>query len=143
MKMMKRTLLKKVTPTFTKILTTSDRYTDEECTDSHGILQPQKLGLIKDVQTVVAVGASCRFVKAGDRVGLNFNRYGRPIQKKDTLKQAVDEYYNAEMVYDINTLLINGESLLFLDEGDIEYIINEYEEVETAVVGKLGTGLIL
>lgn len=140
---MKRTFLKKVTPTFTKILTTSHRYTEQECMDSHGLLMPQKLGLVKDIQTVVAVGGSCRFVKVGDKVGLTFNRYGRPIQKKDTLKNSVDEYYNAEMVYDINSLVINGETLLFLDEGDIEYVIEDMEEVETAVMDKLGSGIIL
>lgn len=136
-------ILKKVTPTFTRIFTTSDKYTDVECMTANGVIDPKKLGLIKDVQRVVAIGASCRFVKEGDLVGLTFKRYGRPVQKRDTLKESFDEHFNAEMVYDINTLTINGQVVLFLDEGDVEYIIEECEEVETAAVGALGSGLIV
>ena len=131
---MRRTIkrLRKVTPMFTRILTTADTYTKEEALE-HGIMNPKKIGMIKDIQKVVEVGTSCRFVKPGDYVSLNYTRYGRPVQKQDTLKAGIDQHYNAEMVFDISVLTVNGEKVLFLDEGDVQYIVNEFEEQEVEV----------
>ncbi len=124
--------LKKVTPMFTRILTTADVYSKEDALE-HGIMNPKKVGMIKDIQKIVAIGNSCRFVKPGDIVSLNYTRYGRSVQRKDSLKAGIDEHYNAEMVFDINVLTVNDEKLLFLDEGDVQYIVDEFTEEEIEV----------
>lgn len=139
MKEIKKLRVKKITPMFTKIVTTADTYTKEESL-TMGIYDPRKENTIKDMQRVLTVGTSCRFVAPGDLVSLNYTRYGRTVQKKDTLKQSMDEHYDARMVYDIPLIELDGQTCLFIDEADVVFKVDEYEE---DIIQVNDSGLIL
>ena len=78
--------IKKATPTSSQIITTADKYTEEECMQN-GILDTTKLGVIKDLQKIVASSkmSSDRGFNEGDYVLLDFKRYARPIQSKNSI----------------------------------------------------------
>lgn len=63
-------VLKKVTPMFNGILTTSDVYTIEDCT-YNGIVDSEFVGKVKQIQKVIAIGAQVRSVSVGDLVYIN------------------------------------------------------------------------
>lgn len=128
--------IKDVTPLYTRIITTADTYTEEECISKSGIQDSTKLGQIKDIQTVLRVGSdAAKHVKEGDTVSLTFTRYARPIQKRNSLKDVgKDESFSNDMVYEIPSIKIDGKTRLRVDCNDIEFIINDFEEIEEDVV---------
>ena len=129
----KKLLIKGVTPLFTRIITTSDRYTEADSVDEHGLIDPKRVGAIKDVQTVVEVGTSVRFVKPGDKVSLTFNRYAVKKYHKNSTVADMDEHYNEVLSYQVPMIKVDNKEMLFIDEGDIEFIVKDYEEVEVEV----------
>ena len=60
---------------------------------------------------------------------LDFKRYAKLTQKKDSLKSTMDEHYNNIKSYEIPTVLIGNKEHLHLDVGDISLIVNEFEYV--------------
>lgn len=117
-------VLKKVTPMFNGILTTSDVYTIEDCT-YNGIVDSEFVGKVKQIQKVIAIGAQVRSVSVGDLVYINFDKYTTPVQTKDSLKESMDEYYNAVKQYNIPSVIVDGKELLSIFDTDLVMIINE------------------
>ena len=123
----KKLVLKKIKPTFTRLVTTADRYTFEDSITETGMVIPDMEGAIKDIQTVVAVGDE---IKEGDKVSLNFKRFAQYKYSKNSAKADMEEYNNQIVSYAFTFVEIDGVDYLFLDNQDVEFIIKEYEEAE-------------
>ena len=117
--------IKKVKPMFNAIITTMNRYEDDDDSDT---LIKNTSGSLKEYQTVVAVGGSVRDIKVGDIVQIDPSRYAQKQHKEDSLKNGIVSD-NPVMSYNFKTILIDGEQCLLLYDSDISYIIEEYEEV--------------
>lgn len=120
--------IKKIKPLFTAIVTTANKY-EEFTTQSGIIVASKKKGDLKPYQTVIAVGDSVRNIKPGDVVSINFTRYARPVQVPDanSIKNNIQGYH-AELEYHFNILDIDGKECLFLQNNDIDFVIEEFEE---------------
>ena len=117
--------IKKVKPMFNAIITTMNRYEDDDDSDT---LIKNTSGSLKEYQTVVAIGGSVRDIKVGDVVQIDPSRYAQKQHKEDSLKNGIVSD-NPVMSYNFKTVLIDGEQCLLLYDSDISYIIEEYEEV--------------
>lgn len=93
-----------------------------------------RAGKVMEVQTIVSVSdmAAARGFKVGQTVLISFNRYGIPVQVKNTLKTSIEgeEDYNAKLKFEIPVVDINGVEHLKLLFSDIEYIVEDYEIVQ-------------
>jgi len=129
----KKLIIKGVSPLFTRIITTSDRYNEADSVDANGLIDPKKAGSLKDIQTIVEIGTSVRFVKPGDKVSLNLSRYGKTKYHKNSTAADMDENYNAILSYEVPMIKIESQEMLFIDEGDVEFIVRDFEEIEIEV----------
>lgn len=123
--------IKKATPTSSQIITTADKYTEEECMQN-GILDTTKLGVIKDLQKIVASSkmSSDRGFNEGDYVLLDFKRYARPIQSKNSIKDTMDEHYETNVSFQIPSITINSVEHLLLDFGDVSLKVDAFDWVD-------------
>lgn len=120
--------VKKIKPMFTALITTMDKYTQDVMSNSGLISSKQQQGSLKEYQTVVAVGDSVRNVKVGDMVSINPTRFKVPKHKEGSLKDGVIQD-NVSMTYNFDTVEMNGATYLLLQDRDIEFIIEEYEDI--------------
>ena len=122
--------IKKVRPLFTGVITTARTYVGDQYADVNGIIvDTRKLdGSLNPYQTVIAIGTTVRDIKEGDVVKINTKRYeivkhvpGAPDeeQHKQTTSMAKD--------VEIPMIVINDQQYLFLQNNDIEYVVEEYE----------------
>lgn len=123
---------KKITPSFTQILTTYDKVSEPETIEGTEIIDPNKSKTeMAEFQQVLAVGAMVRTVKPGDWIAINPMRYARYKQvQQNSLRQDVQGYKQEITGFAFPTVLVGGEERLLLDEGDIHYIVNEFEYVQ-------------
>ena len=138
--------LKKIKPMYTALITTADKY--EEITTGAGIIDTTKTGMLKEYQRVIAVGSMVRNVSVGDIVAVNPKKYEVRKYDKNSTKEAMVEHYNPVISYNFNLLELNDEVVLLLEESDIDFVIEEYEEVPDEVKVPIiqesqGTKLIL
>ena len=135
---MKTIKLKKIKPMFTSVLTTAEKFTEQRYMPGTNIIDPtaSKTGL-KEYQKVVAVGDAVRNVKAGDIVCINPDRYAVRKYKKDSLKSDMEEYNNVVTSYNFHMVDVDGVECLFIDDRDIDFVVEEYEEVEEETVSPL------
>lgn len=113
---------------FTGIVTTMDKYTEPVYTPGTHIIDTSKTkNGLKEYQKVIAIGDSVRNVKVGDLVCINPSRYAVKTYSKDSLKESMDEYYNAVTKYNFNVVHIDGQDYLMLQENDIDFIVTKYE----------------
>jgi co-chaperonin GroES (HSP10) len=118
--------IKDIKPMYTKILTTTNKYTQDQTTGV--IVDASKLeGRYKEYQTVVRIGNSVRDIKEGDVVFINPTRYIRRKYDKDSLRE--DFVENPIISIDIPTVTMDDEDYFMIDESDVAYIITDYEEV--------------
>lgn len=114
---------------FTGVITTAITYKGEVTTNGGIILDTRKMdGTINPYQTVVAVGSMVHDLKEGDVVKINFKRY----EKAQHLPGAIDEaqnkqYDNLSIGVEIPSIVINDIEYLYLQNNDIEYIVEDYE----------------
>lgn len=120
--------IKKLKPMFTHLITTMDKYEDDVITG--GIIDTHRQkGSVKEYQKVIAVGSLVRDIKVGDVVLINPKNYRILKHEKGSMKDGVITD-NPVVGYNIPTVEINGELFMYLNDNDIEYIVEEYEEVE-------------
>lgn len=118
--------IKSIKPLYTRIVTTMDMYVEDQTTTPGGIIDVQKLKQgIKEYQTVVEVGTSVRFVKAGDLVCINPDRYAVRKFSENSIKNDILE--NTVTKYNFNVVTIDDKDYLMLDEADVEFIVTDYE----------------
>ena len=121
--------IKKITPMFDAIVTTMDKW-EEDVKLNNGLIDTSKTqGTLKEYQKVLAVGTLVRDIKVGDLVWINPTRYGVKKHQEGSLKDGVIKD-NPIVTYNFNVLEIDGKQCLLLQTRDIDFIINEYEEIE-------------
>lgn len=120
--------IKKVRPLFTKIVTTMDKYEEDQKT---GVLIDTKkqAGAVKEFQKVVSVGTNSAGIKEGDLVCINPSRYAVMKHHKGSLKDGVIED-NPVIGYNLPIIEINNTPHLLLETQDIEFIVEEYEDIK-------------
>ena len=117
---------------YTKILVTCDKYTEPEKIDNTDIIDPAKAKImIKEYQRVLAVGNMVRLVVPGDIIAINPMKYAKfkQVAQKNSLREDVQQYKKEIVGFDIPTMEEDGEEDMQLEENDILYIINDYEDV--------------
>lgn len=120
--------IKKIKPMFTSLITTMDKY-EEDIKTSGGLLDVTKQqGGLKEYQTVIAIGTTVRDIKVGDLVCINPTRFAVKQHREGTLKDGVISD-NPVIKYNFDTIEIDGKQCLLLQDRDIDFIIEEYEEV--------------
>ena len=148
---MKKTKIipKKIRVLYSRIVTTADIHTEADAMTNSGVIDAKKINTIKPIQRVISVGTGVRFLNVGDMVSLTFARYGvktidRATNYTGDLK---NEKYKDVTGYRIPLINIDGKDYLFIDEGDVEYVIDEYEtqDIEvnlTSLVGVTGNKIL-
>ena len=120
--------VKKIKPMFTALITTMDKY-EEDVRTSGGLLDVTKQqGGLKEYQTVLAIGSSVRDIKVGDLVYVNPTRFAVKQHQAGTLKDGVVTD-NPVVKYNFDVIEMDGKQCLLLQDRDIDFIIEEYEEV--------------
>jgi len=121
--------IKKIRPMFNAVITTMDKY-EEDVVINGIIASTSTKGSLKPVQKVVAVGTMVRDINEGDLVQINPKNYAVRKHKEGSLKDGVIED-NVVTGYRFNTIEINDTEYLYLTDRDIDYVIVEYETVQT------------
>ena len=127
---MKILSLKKVTPMFTGVIVTCDRYTVEETT-TDGIEDVSMTGRIKEVQTVVSPSEQCvnRGIKVGDLVALTYEKY-KKVEKTSNNDFGISDIVKSKTYYEMPVMVLDGREHMLIDVSDIELKIDDYEYVE-------------
>lgn len=119
--------IKKIKPMFTALITTMDKY--EQDVTTGGLINVTKMqGGLKEYQTVLAVGGSVRDIKVGDLVCVNPARFAVRKHQAGSLKDGVISD-NPVTTYNFDVVEMDGKQCLLLQDRDIEFIIEEFEEV--------------
>lgn len=114
---------------FTALLTTMDLY-DEDTFTKGGIIEASKQkGTVKEYQRVVSVGESVRGIKEGDLVCIDPTRYAVKKHSDNSIKTDI-EGGNPILEYRFDVIVVDGKKHLLLQDRDIQFVIEEYEEVE-------------
>lgn len=129
--------LKKVTPLRGDIVTTADRYTEDECI-FNGILNTTKVNTVKDIQKIISAGPDAirHGVSVGSSVIVNFNRFQSNSSKsrENSLSNDVKgEEFFKKKVYNLPTILVDSAECLFINIQDIELVVDDFEYVDEGV----------
>lgn len=125
--------IKKIRPMFTALITTTDKYSSDE--KIGGIINTKKTkGSLKEYQRVVAVGDSVRNINVGDVVMINPTRFAVKKHQEGSLKDGIITD-NPIVEYRFDIVEMNGEQYLLLQDRDISYVIEDYEETEDKTSG--------
>lgn len=114
---------------FTSLITTMDRYKNDVRTVGGLLDVTKQQGGLKEYQRVLAVGSTVRDIKVGDLVCVNPARFAVKKHQEGTLKDGIVSD-NPVIRYNFDVVEMDGEQCLLLQDRDIEFIIEEYEEVE-------------
>ena len=120
--------VRKIRPMFTSLITTMDKYEHDEKTGGGLIDVTKQQGGLKEYQTVLAVGSSVRDIKVGDLVCVNPTRFAVKQHQAGTLKDGVVTD-NPVVKYNFDVVEMDGKQCLLLQDRDIDFVIEEYEEV--------------
>lgn len=120
--------IKKIKPLFTKIVTTMERYEEDQTTKGGLVVAQKQAGAVKEYQKVVAVGSNPAGIKVGDIVLVNPSRYAVMKHKQGSLKDGVISD-NPVLGYNLPIIELDGVPHLLLETQDIDFIVEEYEEI--------------
>lgn len=118
--------IKDIRPVYTRLLTTAERYQEDQ---TNGVLlDANKLeGRYKEYQKVVRVGSSVREVSVGDTVLIDPSRYMKHKFSDNSLRE--DFVDNPIVEINIPTVTMDGVDYFMIEERDIAYVIQDYEEL--------------
>lgn len=122
-------VIKKIKPMFTALITTMDKYEHDIITDGGLIDTSKQQGCLKEYQRVVAVGTTVRDIKEGDLVCINPTRFAVRKHKDGSLKDGVISD-NPIIDYKFDIVEMNNTPYLLLQDRDINFIVEDYEEDE-------------
>lgn len=118
--------LKKIRPLFTKLVTTANKFEEDNKVGS--IVDTNQLaGTIKPYQTVVAVGSNSAGIKVGDVVMINPARYAKKKYEDGSLKDGVIKE-NPVIEYRFPVITLESGDHLLIDTMDIDFVIEDYTE---------------
>lgn len=124
--------IKKIKPMFTAIVTTMDKYDNDIAIN--GIIENSKTkGSIKEYQKVVAVGDSVRGINVGDLVTINPTNYMVRKYSEGSIKDGIQDM-NPVVRYNFPVVEMDGKEYLLLQDRDISYIIEDYEEIPDMII---------
>lgn len=122
--------IKDVKPLFTSVITTARTYIGDQAADKGGLIvdTTKMRGTMNPIQEVYAVSPAGETLglKKGSIVKLNFNRYYKTKQKPGAIENNVQSSV-LQGYYEFPYIDIDGVKYLYLQQGDIEYIITDYE----------------
>ena len=121
--------VKKIKPMFTALITTMDLYETDSLTSGGIIDSTKQKGTVKEYQKVVAVGDSVRGIKAGDLVCIDATRFAVKKHKDNSIKTDI-EGGNPILEYRFDIVELDGKSYMLLQYRYIQFIIEEYDEIE-------------
>lgn len=121
--------VKKIKPMFTALITTMDLYEKDGTTKGGLIDTTKQKGTVKEYQKVVAVGDSVRGIKVGDLVCIDATRFAVRKHKDNSIKTDI-EGGNPVLEYRFDIVEMDGKNYMLLQDRDIQFIIDEYEEVK-------------
>lgn len=122
-----------IRPLFTALITTMDKY-EQDTIDNNGLIDTSKQqGSLKEYQTVLAIGDSVRNIKVGDLVCINPSRYAVKKYEKGSLKDNVITE-NPTISYNFETVEMGGKQCLLLQDRDINFVIEDFEEVPETLI---------
>lgn len=118
--------IKDIRPVYTRLLTTAERYQEDQ---TNGVLlDANKLeGRYKEYQKVVRIGSSVREVSIGDTVLIDPSRYMKRKFSDNSLRE--DFVDNPIVEINIPTVTMDGVDYFMIEERDIAYVIQDYEEL--------------
>ena len=119
--------IKKIKPMFTSLITTMDKY-EKDVVIGNLIDVSKREGSLKEYQKVLAVGSSVRDIKVGDLVCVNPTRFAVKKHQEGSLKDGIITD-NPTITYNFDVVEMDGKQCLLLQDRDIDFIIEEYEEV--------------
>lgn len=121
--------LTKIKPLFTTVVTTANRYKADVHTAPGSIIidTARREGSLKEYQTVVAVGDIVRNIKVGDVVMINPRNYAKMKHQEGSLKDGIITD-NVVTKYEFNMIKLDGNDCLMLQDRDIEFIMEEFDE---------------
>lgn len=128
--------VKKIKPLFTSLITTMDKYEQDKITDGGLIDTSKQQGTLKEYQTVLAVGDSVRNIKVGDLVYVNPARFAVRKHEKGSMRDGIITD-NPVVGYNFDIVEMDGKSCLLLQDRDIEFIIEDFEEVPDPIPSPL------
>lgn len=103
------------------IVTTMDRL---EVDDDKLIVDiKESLGVVKDIQKVIAVGPHVREIQPGDYVKINPKNY---IKVKHNLKDDLTNENEMEVKINFPVVDLEDGRYLFLWEDDVDFVIEEF-----------------
>lgn len=119
--------IKKIRPMFNQIVCTMEKYTEEDTKigsliDVHKVQNP-----IKEYQKVIAIGPMVKNINIGDTVMINPRRYEVKRYEDGSLKNNVIAQ-NEVIKYNFNIIELDHIKYLLLQDNDIDFVIEEYEE---------------
>lgn len=117
--------INKIKPLFNRLLVTADKYEKDV---SKGGVVVVTAGTLKEYQRVLSVGSTVRDIKEGDLVLINPTRYAVRKHNAGTLKDGIITD-NPVTSYNFNLVEVEGEMCILLYDQDIDYVIEESEEV--------------
>lgn len=122
-------VVKKIRPMFTDVYTTAEMLEERDMKVGSLIDVSKANKIIKEFQRVIAVGPHVNGINVGDLVCVNPTRFGKPYQKKNSIGAATEEY-ETMISYQFDFIEIDGQPVLKLQDRDVSYVVEEYEEVE-------------
>lgn len=128
--------VKKIKPLFTSLITTMDKYEQDKITDGGLIDTTKQQGTLKEYQTVLAVGDSVRNIKVGDLVCVNPARFAVRKHEKGSMRDGIITD-NPVVGYNFDIVEMDGKNCLLLQDRDIEFIIEDFEEVPDPIPSPL------
>lgn len=120
--------VKKIKPMFTALITTMNKYEQDEKTAGGLVDITKQQGGLKEFQTVLAVGSCVRDIKVGDVVCINPSRFAVKKHQEGTLKDGIVTD-NPTIKYNFDVVEIDDKQCLLLQDRDIDFIVEEFEEV--------------
>lgn len=120
--------INKIKPLFTALITTMDKYEQDKVTEGGLIDTTKQQGTLKEYQKVLAIGDAVRGIKVGDLVCVNPARFAVRKHDKGSMRDGVITD-NPVVTYNFDVVEMGGNQCLLLQDRDIEYVIEDYEEV--------------
>lgn len=120
--------INKIKPLFTALITTMDKYEQDKITEGGLIDTTKQQGALKEYQKVLAIGDAVRGIKVGDLVCVNPARFAVRKHDKGSMRDGVITD-NPVVTYNFDVVEMGGNQCLLLQDRDIEYVIEDYEEV--------------
>ena len=121
--------IKHVTPLFTGVVTTANRYVGDMKTASGLLIDTTRMkGGLNPYQRVVSAGEMAHGIKEGQIVKINFKRYEKSKHTPGAIDDAQNLQHDAlSITYEIPMINLNGQECLFIQNNDIEYIVDDYD----------------